>query len=307
MTHLDTLKEWYRLRRNREMIERIDKEAAWAEIERRAVSVRRQRMWLRWGGIAAMLVVICGAALWWNSSTEESDAAMVAEASVTHRTSREYADIKTVGKNEVVSVPRGASFERSLVDGTRVVINASTELSYPKMFEGNQREVELLGEAYFEVAHDASAPFVVNTPSGSIEVLGTHFNVVAESDKTTVTLAEGSVRLHFGDREFLMKPGEHARIRSNGEIDVRHVNTENYTSWSTGVYDFTDATLDEIVRQLSLWYDVKIEIKDQNTAEALFTGVIERHESLQQALKMLTTISDLEIEVKDNVILIQNQ
>lgn len=309
MTDTKKLYEWYRLRRSREFMETCDKESAWANIQAEIKHRQRMRLWQRWGSIAATVLIIGGAGWWWTAFHEQApaDGGAQTELVLSQTMSRRYADIAEKDSKQVVSVPAGAEYSENLADGTKVIINASTTLSYPKEFEGSRREVELSGEAYFEVAHDDSAPFVVTTAAGTIEVLGTHFNVVADSDRTTVTLAEGSVRLRFSDREFLMKPGEQACMHSDGTIDVRHVNTQNYTSWSTGIYDFTDASLDEIARQMSLWYGVRITIADDELADSRYTGVIMRSESLQNALNMLTTVSDLQFEVSGKTIEIKSK
>lgn len=299
MADTNKLYEWYRLRRSREFMDTRDKEEAWNNIQSRIRHRQRMHMWQRWGSIAAAVLIIGGAGWWWTAVHEHTPVAggTQTELLLAQTMSRHYADIAVKDSKKVVSVPAGAEYSENLADGTKIVINAGTTLRYPKEFDGSRREVELSGEAYFEVAHDDTLPFVVTTQAGTIEVLGTQFNVVADVDRTTVTLAEGSVRLHFSDREFLMKPGEQACMHSDGTIDVRHVNTQNYTSWSTGIYDFTDASLDEIARQMSLWYGVRITIADDELADSRYTGVIVRSESLQNALNMLATVSDLQFEV----------
>lgn len=301
MTDKKIYQEWYRLARRREFLESHDKESAWASIQHRIDQRERHRvsMWRRCGGIAAMVILLGGAGVWWNmhresgSNTTSRDTLLLSECVSVHK-----AEIESRQGCQAISVPMGAEYAESMPDGTKVVMNAGTVLTYSDDFNGAKREVELSGEAYFEVAHYASKPFVVNTPSGRIEVLGTHFNVVADEDCTTVTLEEGSVRLYFADHQFLMKPGEQACMRKDGDFDIRHVNATNYTSWSTGVYEFQDVTLDEIVRQLSLWYGVDIRIADPELEQSRYTGVIMRRESLENAIDMLTTISDIKITVK---------
>lgn len=280
MANIDKLYEWYKLRRSREFLETYDKEAAWNKIQQQIKRQHRQTLWKRYGSIAAVVLILLGCGWWW---TENS----------TNSVSKELYTLR---------VPIGEEYTQKLADGTQVVINAGTKLKYPKKFEHKVRKVELLGEAFFSVTHDASTPFVVSTPLGTIEVLGTRFNVVADPNQTTVTLEEGSVRLRSEKHELLMKPGEQACIKRNGEISLRQVNTTNYTSWSTGTYDFHNATLYEITRQLSLWYNVSFTIADPEIGEGRYTGVIMRNESLQDALNMLSTISELKFIIQDNKI-----
>ncbi len=300
MKHIDTLYQWYRLRRSREFMESHDREMAWQQIQRRIRRRHRLMVWQRCCGAAACIAVLLTIG-WWYADTHTTTPATPSTAAVlipARQMNRHQAQVTVSHAQCHVAVPMGASYAEQLADGTRIVINADTRITYPETFDAHRREVALTGEAYFEVAHRADAPFVVTTPAGSIEVLGTHFNVMATADRTTVTLAEGSVRLRFGHREFMMQPGEQASITASGDIDVRTVNTRNYTSWSTGTYDFSDTPLSEIVRQLSLWYGVSIHIGSPEVAASRYTGVITRSESLQQALDLLTTISDLHIEVQ---------
>ena len=302
MKNIDTLYQWYRLRRSREFMESHDKEMAWQQIQRRIRRRHRLMVWRRCCSAAACIAVLITMGWWYASTHTTAPADQVSATALVpaRQMSRHQARVTVSHAQCHVAVPMGASYSKQLTDGTRIVINADTRLTYPETFEAHRREVALMGEAYFEVAHKADAPFVVTTPAGSIEVLGTHFNVMADADRTTVTLAEGSVRLRFGHREFTMQPGEQACITASGDIDVRTVNTRNYTSWSTGTYDFSDTPLSEITRQLSLWYGVSIHIDSPEVAASRYTGVIARSESLQQAIDLLPTISDLRFEVQDD-------
>ena len=302
MKNIDTLYLWYRLRRSREFMESHDKEMAWQQIQRHIRRRHRLMVWRRCCSAAACIAVLITMGWWYASTHATAPADQISATALVpaRQMSRHQARVTVSHAQCHVAVPMGASYSKQLTDGTRIVINADTRLTYPETFEAHRREVALMGEAYFEVAHKADAPFVVTTPAGSIEVLGTHFNVMADADRTTVTLAEGSVRLRFGHREFTMQPGEQACITASGDIDVRTVNTRNYTSWSTGTYDFSDTPLSEITRQLSLWYGVSIHIDSPEVAASRYTGVIARSESLQQAIDLLTTISDLRFEVQDD-------
>lgn len=307
MNNIDKLKEWYILSRRREFLYSHDEQKAWTSIQNKISQRRRMKIWRRWGSVAAMTILIGGATIWGIGIMSPADKRNHTESvAITQKMSSHKADIQTVDGKRTYVVPMGAEYSAKMSDGTKVVMNAGTQMKYAEHFEGNTREVELTGEAYFAVAHNNKKPFIVNTPSGSIEVLGTHFNVIADNGMTTVTLEEGRVRLHFGDREFMMKPGEQARMMKDGSIDIRHVNATNYTSWSTGVYEFDNAPLDEITRQLSLWYDVEINISDDILAERRFTGIIMRNESLDNAISMLTTVSDIKVSVKNNELIITN-
>ena len=301
MSNIKKLYEWYAVSRRREFIETHDKDEAWNMIQGRIQRHHRLVVARRWVGIAASVAVLMGVGLLLaNSPVLSLDEVQI--AAVTDRTASHNVEVKEEDGNLSVIVPVGAEFSDSLIDGTRIVMNAGTTIRYPKKFESGVREVEMSGEAYFEVAHVDDKPFRVHTSSGMIEVLGTHFNVLAEAEQTIVTLEEGSVRLRSGDGELVMKPGEQVCMRNGGLFDVRKVNTHNYTSWSTGVYDFTDASLEEIARQLSLWYGVNVLFDDDKLGQTRYTGVITRDEPLQNALNMLEVISNLDFTVRGETI-----
>lgn len=303
MTNIEKLHEWYKLSRRREFIDTLDKDAAWNAIQNRIQSRKRTRILRLWGSVAAMTLLICSATIWWTSHEyENNEEATQQGIQFAQRMSKHEAQVSTTKEGCTISVPNGSEFSKDLTDGTKIVLNAGARLSYPSSFNSDKREVALMGEAYFEVAHNASKPFVVSTPSGSIEVLGTQFNVVAEAEQTTVTLQEGSVRLHFEGRDFMMKPGEQACMMKDGKFEIRQVNATNYTSWSTGMYEFNDVMLSEITHQLSLWYDVEITITDENLAESRYTGMIMRSETLESALNLLCVISDIKVKYKDSKI-----
>lgn len=304
MNNIQRLKEWYILNRRIEFAEGRNKEEAWLAIQNRIRRRRRVTLLRRWGGIAAAVLIVGGAALIAMNMDTTSDTAsrQVVLAQLDKRMSRTEAKVTEEAGRHTVNVPKGAGYADRLADGTKVVMNAGAVIEYTMNEDSGCREVMLSGEAYFEVAHDASKPFVVNTSAGAIEVVGTHFNVVAEPGQTVVTLSDGGVRLHFGNREFVMQPGEQACLNSDGELQVRRVNTQNYTSWSTGAYEFSDAPLSDIARQLSLWYDVRIDIADAGLRDMRFTGILLREESLESALNTLTTISDIKLKTTHNAI-----
>lgn len=302
MANIDKLQEWYRLRRRREFVESHDKEDAWNAIQERIASHRRVSIWRRWGSVAAVVLLVGGAVIWWNGNGMDNEEQGKEYASLGRKVSEHKADVSTDDMHHIVSVPMGAEFSENMDDGTKVMLSAGAKLVYATDFNKTQREVQLVGEAYFDVAHNEEKPFVVNTPQGSIEVLGTKFNVDAESDVTIVTLQEGSVRLHFEGREFLMKPGEQALMKKNGAFEIHQVNVSNYTSWSTGAYEFNDVALEEITHRLSLWYDVKIGIVNDDLKQSRYTGVIMRDESLESALGTLMMVSDIKVKYKDSEI-----
>lgn len=195
-----------------------------------------------------------------------------------------------------LATPRAGQFSVSLPDGTKVWLNNASSLRYPVYFVGDTREVELTGEAYFEVAKDVRRPFRVKVRNsgagedgGTIEVLGTSFNVMAYSDEeaTRATLVDGSIRFVRQGNSRLLRPGEQSVARSEGVIKVLpHVNVEEITAWKNGFFHFDHTSLEETMRQLARWYDVDVEYKG-SFGDQSFVGKIQRNLDLPDVLKGL--------------------
>jgi transmembrane sensor len=190
-----------------------------------------------------------------------------------------------------ISTPRGRQFQLVLPDQTKVWLNAASSLRYPTIFTGKEREVEITGEAYFEVAKNAAMPFRVKLGNNAgIEVLGTHFNVNSYQDEASMntTLLEGSVKIYHGTDQQVIKPGEQAQVfQTNSPIKVvSDVNVDKQVAWKNGVFDFEDATLEEVMRQLERWYDIDV-VYEKGVPPLEFVGKMGRDLSLSNVLKGL--------------------
>jgi transmembrane sensor len=197
-------------------------------------------------------------------------------------------DTSDVPQN-TLSTPAGGQYQVTLSDGTRVWLNALSSLKYPAAFTGQDREVELTGEAYFEVATDADHPFRVNAGSLQVQVLGTHFNVNAYSDESAVrtTLLEGSVRLSQGNGgEILLQPGQQAQTTVQGVALSGHADADKAVAWKNGYFSFEGADIHTVMRQIARWYGVQVRYEGTPTS-ATFGGDIERDLSLVQLLQGL--------------------
>ena len=206
-----------------------------------------------------------------------------------------------------VIVPRGGEYQLTLTDGTKVILNSESELRYPTQFEKNKREVYLVGEAYFDVAHNKSAPFKVYSHDNTVEVLGTKFNVSAYEDQEFIatTLVEGSVQIeHLGNSEILEPGYQSMVVRGREEIDVKAVDVSIYTSWIHGVYEFENTELEYIMAQLSRWYNVRIFFEEEDYKGIRFTGAIKREDSFNFALEMIGKIADVDFAIKDGYVLV---
>jgi ferric-dicitrate binding protein FerR (iron transport regulator) len=185
----------------------------------------------------------------------------------------------------IIETPNGGEYQVILPDGSHVWLNAASSLKYPVSFTGTDRKVELTGEAYFEVAHNKAKPFRVASQGQTVEVLGTHFNIMAYGeDAMKTTLLEGSVKVIKGLSSRIMKPGEQAVVTKN--ILVLQADVEDATAWKDGRTSFKAANIATLMRSLSRWYDVAVEYRG-DIPDKTFTGSIPRNSNLSTMLKIL--------------------
>lgn len=199
----------------------------------------------------------------------------------------------TVNYNKL-STPRGGQFQIVLPDGTKVWLNSATTLRYPTAFTGANRVVELEGQGYFEVAPNATHPFLVKVPSTQrdsmeVQVLGTGFDIMAYADEATVntTLISGSVRVKEGNTLQTLQPGQQAVMDNNNHaITVRPADIKKVTAWKNGVFVFNNTALPAILREVARWYDVEI-VYTATPSPELYGGGISRNLQLSSVLRLL--------------------
>lgn len=204
-----------------------------------------------------------------------------------------------------LSTPTGGQYNIVLADGTKVFLNAVSSIKYPTQFNGNQRLVELEGEAYFEVAKNKNKPFIVKSGNQAIEVLGTHFNVHAYDNETVMktTLLEGSVAVTHKNQKAILKPGQQSNVSDNSnKIAVREVDTEAAIAWKNGRFKFDDADLKTVMKQLERWYGIKVEYRG-NVSDVRFNGGTFRNKNLSEVLKVLE-LSNIEFKVEGKTIIV---
>lgn len=196
-----------------------------------------------------------------------------------------------ISYNRIVT-PRGGQFQLVLSDGTMVWLNAASSIHFPVVFTGNERKVEITGEAYFEVAKNAAMPFKVKIAEKAVVVvLGTHFNVNAYADEPTIstTLLEGSVRVTslVQENSRTIVPGEQAELDAGNQIMVKKIpDAEEVVSWKNGTFNFHDSNLEMVLRELARWYDVDI-VFEAAPPQKQFNGEIQRSLNLNQVIKLL--------------------
>lgn len=204
-----------------------------------------------------------------------------------------------------LATPTGGQYNIVLADGTKVFLNAVSSIKYPTQFNGNQRIVELEGEAYFEVAKDKSKPFLVKSANQTIEVLGTHFNVHAYNNESVVktTLLEGSVAVSSKNQKAILKPGQQSNIsESSSKIAVKEVDTEAAIAWKNGRFKFDNADLKSVMKQLERWYGIKVEYRG-DVSDVRFNGGTFRNKNLSEVLKVLE-LSNIKFKVEGKTIIV---
>jgi hypothetical protein len=191
--------------------------------------------------------------------------------------------------NNIITTPRGGQYQLVLNDGSKVWLNSASSLSFPAVFTGKTRDVEITGEAYFEVAKNAAMPFRVKTNHVVVEVLGTHFNMMAYNDEAVMktTLLEGAVKISNQQNTSFLKPGQRASLNQNGQINVvDDPDAEDSIAWKNGLFQFKDAGIEAIMRQVARWYDVEVSYEGKIPLRE-FTGEISRNVKASELLGML--------------------
>lgn len=193
--------------------------------------------------------------------------------------------------DKIVTPLRG-TYQLELSDGTKVWLNAASSLRFPVVFTGENRTVEVTGEAYFEVAPNPGKHFLVkmmssrNTEPVDVLALGTGFNVNAYGDDNNIrtTLVNGIVKVSAGGKEQTLKPGQQLTVSEKAKMELRTVDTERAVAWKNGIFDFEEDHLRDILRQLGRWYGVQVE---GQVPDKYLTGVVRRNVNLSEVLKML--------------------
>jgi len=224
------------------------------------------------------------------------------------------ADEKFLRYNQITT-PRGGQYQVILPDGTKVWLNAASSLKYPEQFDAKTRQVELSGEAYFEVNSQSTfkgerIPFIVNTTSQTVEVLGTHFNINSYDDEKAVktTLLEGAVKVSSADHSMkhnkkavYLKPNQQS-ILNKEVLNVVDANSEDVLAWKNGYFNFEKADIETVMRQLSRWYDVDIVYNGQ-VPSGTFSGKVQRDMTISKVLEILAFAQiNFKIEGKKMVI-----
>lgn len=286
----------------------------WQGMKNESVEVHRQFSAVsRPGGERAILKLYDGKTVMLDSTMKSSLIAHEANVRIEMDSNHllRYSSYDSIGitdanKNNELIIPKGGEYQVVLADGTKVWLNSASRLIYPQSFMGKERRVVLSGEAFFDVAHDAERPFIVETSRMNVKVLGTRFNVndYDDNEEVSTTLVNGSVEIVSGGQEvFRLVPGEQAYGKEN-ELEKREVNVRLYTSWIDGKFLFNNTELEEIAKQISRWYDVEIFFSSENVKKVRFTGAIVKFKPLDDLVRMIESTSQVRFSVKGKTIVI---
>lgn len=216
---------------------------------------------------------------------------------------------QTVGAPFIVKVDKGDKATIELPDGTNVVLNSASQLSYLNNFGENVRRVQLNGEAYFKVAHDEKRAFIVQVGDLEVKVLGTSFNVSAYEDAkdVTVVLLEGKVGVYAQKMSHIMKPGDKIEYnKATHKITATQVHPSDYIEWTKGNIYFEKESLENIMKTLSRIYDVEIRFDSNKLPNEYFTGTIPGG-GIQNALNILMLTSPFYYEMDGSVIVLKEK
>lgn len=214
-------------------------------------------------------------------------------------------------KYNTLSIPRGGEFFLKLSDGTKVWLNSETVIRYPVQFSGKERRVELMGEAFFEVAHNAKVPFIVESGEQSVKVLGTEFNISSYKEDPLIytTLVQGSVEVCFKNMPEIkqtLAPGEQSSINKLEAQILKHVvEPYKFVAWKEGRFIFDDKNLGEIMKTLSKWYNVEVIFASEELRNYRFTGDLKRYADFGEVLKKIGKTNEVNFIIEKNKITIR--
>ena len=201
-----------------------------------------------------------------------------------------------------ITTPNGGQYQVILQDGSKVWLNASSSLKYPTVFDRHQRVVQLTGEGYFEVMHNALKPFKVNTSHQVVEVLGTHFNINSYANEPAVktTLLEGSVKvttdIASGKLSRMLMPGQQA-VANTGNIDVNPADVQEAVAWKNGYFVFKNEDMGSIMRKVERWYNVEV-VFDGDLKDKRYEGSISRFKNVSELLRKFELTEDIHFKIE---------
>ena len=212
--------------------------------------------------------------------------------------------------NEVyntITIPRGGEYKLVLADGTTVWLNSDSYIRFPVTFSGDKRQVELRGEAYFEVAKYMEKPFIVRINDYDICVTGTQFNVRDYSNESVVTtLVEGSIQLERGKQIQKLVPGQQALL-VNGRWIIKEVDVTDFIGWREGAFNFKEVCLENIINELARWYDFDVYYQNAEVKNYHFTAWFRRNASIEEVIEVLEKTKKIQMRLDGKTLIVQKK
>lgn len=204
-------------------------------------------------------------------------------------------------KQMTANTPKGGTYQFTLPDGTKVWLNSASKISFPMAFQGSERKVNLVGEAYFEVVHNAQQPFKVYSKGQIVEDIGTAFNINAYEDESEIrtTLVEGLATVNSQ----LIKPGQQAQLKGK-DLKIVKANVNAEVAWKKGEFVFDEESIGSIMRKLARWYDIEVIYQGVDPAET-FGGSISRFEDVSKVLQNLELTGGIHFEISGRTIYVR--
>lgn len=317
-------------------VARMDKDAAVESLRSRLKQtrrdMRRRRAGWRWAGVAAATAVVAVGA-WWlqGNGVEEAVLPPVAHSEsvavpvllregqegevavreldlgrddLTYDVAEEFAaearmeSLAPVTFEKAV-IPAGYTYTVALADGSKVILNAGSELRFPSRFGDTVRVVELKGEAYFEVAKGAM-PFVVRAGEAQVKVYGTRFNLLCSEELglTEAVLVEGSIGMAMDGKEVKIKPNQRVFAAADAPMQVEEVKAEEYIAWTGDSFKYHGMTLERIVHDINRWYGIRIEVPFE-WRERIFYMEFDKSSTLERTLQILGIVTGGDITERE--------
>jgi transmembrane sensor len=283
---------------------------------------RSTTSWLRYGIAAAVTGIIIIAVYFFSGPNRSQVAAArsiqikLANGNIVHASAQDTAahwlqsarnsKIDPGGWNTLL-VPAGNSYAFQLADGSKVWMNAVSELRFPLLFTQQERKVQLKGEAYFKVAHQAGQPFSVQVNGLTVKALGTEFNIKSYNGESTfISLVNGSVSVENAkDEQVILLPGESVIAdNSNSPLRKEQFDETMVLAWMQGLYYFRNEQLQQIAVVAERWFDIQVQLNDPTLASLHFTGAMDRNKPVNTLFNMLASSGDIRYESKDGKIVI---
>ena len=215
----------------------------------------------------------------------------------------------TTPQNDVLTFKSGnQSIEKILPDGTKILLSKNSEVTYPKSFEGDTREVNLLGEGFFDVHHDSAHPFIIHTQGTHVRVLGTSFNVRAYDAQVQVLVKTGRVQFSKNNNQVILTKGQKGEILANANTIIKSevVEVETIVKDKLNSFIFNKMSLGEVAKDLSERFGKNVKFNQDNIKNCKLTATFE-NEKLENIIAVIAETFNLEVDNQVDTIILSGQ